>query len=152
MKAAFCLGGACPATRARVLPAFDGLGAGPAPDAGIAIVVQRVVWQIVRLDVFPDLIAGPGRKRVQLDHLIGVVPLDEPRVSTESRLVAADACDPGAIVGEELPLGNHLADLAAGIGIAFPQFVAVAKCLLWQRDSRVNALESNAKSPDQFIP
>src|SRR5215475_10323976 len=110
MNAAFGLGFACPATGTRVFSGLYGFGARPAADAGIAVIVEWVVWQVVGVDVFPDLIARPGGQRIEFDHLVGIIPFDESRVCAEGSLVAADAGDPGIVVGEKLSLGNHLAN------------------------------------------
>src|SRR5690606_38991487 len=52
-----------PATRARIGPWLDGAGARCAADAGIALVVQRVVREVTRLDVGPHVLLRPFQHR-----------------------------------------------------------------------------------------
>src|SRR6185369_13029181 len=94
MNATLGLDVACPATGTWILPGFDSLGAGPTADARIAIIMQRIVRQVIFLDVFPDLVIGPCRQRVELDHPVGIIPFDQAGICTESRLIAADPGDP----------------------------------------------------------
>ena len=120
MDSAFGFGFASPATGARVLPGFDRVCARPAADAGITVIVQGVIRQVIYLNVFPDLFACPRRQRIEFCHLVGVIPFDKGSVGAEGGLVAADAGDPGFITGKELPLWNHFAYLATGVRVAFP--------------------------------
>src|SRR5215216_7853450 len=110
MNATFRLSISCPSTGTRVLTGLHCLGARPATNAGVTIIMQRIVRQVILLDMFPDLITRPCRKRIELDHLIGIVPFDKFCVGAESRLVAADAGDPGIVVGKELSLRDDLPD------------------------------------------
>jgi hypothetical protein len=61
--------------------------------------VQGIIGKIVSVNMLPHLIARPGGKRVELDHLVGVIPLNQPGVGAECRLVAAYAGDPGIVAG-----------------------------------------------------
>src|SRR4030095_1902769 len=75
MQAAF-LGGLVfppPAARAEVLAQADGAGAGRAADAGIELVVQRVVVDLVDADVVPDVAPRPVGQGVELDAAGGFV-------------------------------------------------------------------------------
>src|SRR5688500_19226095 len=81
----------------------------------------------------PYLIACPTCKWIQLDHLVGIVPFNERSIRTESCLVAADACDPCIVIGKELTLRNHFADMAAGIRVIRPQCISMPEGLLRQR-------------------
>ena len=45
----------------------------------------------MRLNMFPDLIVRPCGKRVELDHLIGIIPFHKPGVGAEGRLVTAQS-------------------------------------------------------------
>src|SRR6266508_802242 len=120
MNATFCLDVPSPATRTRVLSGFHCFCAGPTTNAWVPVIMQRIVRKIVCMYMLPHLITRPGGKRIELDHLVGIIPFDKPGVRAESCLVTADARDPGIVVGKKLPLRNHLADLAAGIGITLP--------------------------------
>ena len=120
MNSTFGFGIAGPAARTRVLPRFDGFRAGPAADAWITVIMQRVIGQVVRLDMLPYLVTRPLSQRIELDHLVGIIPFDKFCICPECRLVATDAGDPGVVVGEELPLRDHFTDLATGIRVAIP--------------------------------
>ena len=58
---------------------------------------------------------------------------------------------PGIVIGEKLTLGNNLADVAAGIRVTLPQFIAMSQRLLRQRDPGMDAFEPDAKFLDKFI-
>src|SRR5215204_602546 len=66
-----------PAAGALLGTGVHGSGAGVTADRLVALVVQRVAWDVVRADVLPDLFLGPVRQRVDLDQAtVVVVDLD----------------------------------------------------------------------------
>src|SRR5436190_16959047 len=88
----------CPAA----IAAFARLGAGGAPNRCITAVVERVVWEVVAVDVVPQVPLGPVRERVDLpDPALGVL-LQLWRRSPGGRLLAADPSDPGVNVGQRV--------------------------------------------------
>src|SRR6185436_13537261 len=89
--------GAGPAACALLLVLRDRPGAGNAADRAIPRLVQRVVGNLVHLDVRPDALLVPVRERVHLPDVVALRPLELGRLGPARRLVAADAGDPGAV-------------------------------------------------------
>src|SRR5438552_1108551 len=75
MQAAFLFGLARPAAGAFVLADADGLGAWPTADAGIALVMQWVVRNVVVQNELPHIPFGPTEQRVDLHEIEFAVPL-----------------------------------------------------------------------------
>src|SRR6185369_15063315 len=86
-----------PAAGTEVLADGDGARARRAADAGKELVVQRVVVNVVRLDVVPDVGPAPVGERVELGAAL-VVELAEGDGAAVVRLLAAHARDPRAAV------------------------------------------------------
>src|SRR5919201_2318839 len=70
MKAALQLVGACPAARTLLLVRGGRPGAGNAPDRAVAGLVQRVVGDLVDLDVGPHALLVPVGERMQLPDAV----------------------------------------------------------------------------------
>ncbi len=132
MNATFRLGIARPAAGTWVFTGFHGLCTGPATNAGVTVIMQRIIGEVMGVDMFPHLVACPRGKRIELDHLVGIVPFHKPGIRTEGRLIAADTGDPGVVIGQELTLRNYLTDVATRIWVTLPQLIAVPKSLLRQ--------------------
>ena len=86
---------ACPATVATA----PGHRARRAADRLVALIVQRVVRQVVLEDVAPEVLVGPVGERVQLPDAALLVLLELGRAGPRRRLLAADAGDPGIDAG-----------------------------------------------------
>ena len=125
-----------PAAGAEVLAQADGAGAGRAADAGEKLVVQRVVGDVVELDVVPDVAPGPVGQRVDLDAAFG---FDSPRPSTalrRGRRIARGAgrsprpfCRPAhASSGSILRMWQQ--------ALRSSMLLYMAPCLLWRRTGR----------------
>src|SRR5436305_5848861 len=54
----------------------DRLGAVGATDRGVALIVERVIREVVLMDVVPDVAFGPVRERVELPELKALVPAE----------------------------------------------------------------------------
>ena len=105
-----------------------------AADRRVAVIVERVVREVVLTDVVPDVALGPVRERVQLPEVEALVPAELRRLGAAAGVLAADAGDP-AVYGREGPAHRlDLADAAAGVGVAVPELVAVLGGLLLQRE------------------
>src|SRR5262245_61275595 len=89
--------GAGPAACALLLVRGDRPGAGNAADRTVARLVERVVGNLVHLDVGPDALLVPVRERVHLPDAVALGPLHLRRLRAARRLVAADAGDPGGV-------------------------------------------------------
>src|SRR5436305_10179375 len=89
VDAAFELVGAGPAACALLLVRRGRPGAGDAADRAVAGLVQRVVGNLVDLDVGPDALLVPVRERVELPDPVAVRPLELRSRSAARRLVAA---------------------------------------------------------------
>src|SRR5690242_11443515 len=110
MQPALGLRGAAPAAGALVGFAFgDGAGAGPAADAGEALVVERVVRDVLVENPLPDVFLRPIRQRADLHEVELLVPLDDRRPSAVGALVATDAAHPGMVFGRRVAQHLHLA-------------------------------------------
>src|SRR5205085_2179360 len=94
VQAAFFFAGAAPTAGAFVFAVADRGGAGPAADAGIAAIVQGVVWHVVLDDEIPHIFLRPVQERVDLHKIELGVPLDHGSLSAIARLLFADRADP----------------------------------------------------------
>ena len=94
-----------------------------AADRGVALVVQRVVREVVLGDVRPHVLLGPGGQRVGLPQPVAAVPGELGRAGPVGRLVAADAGDPAVGALERALERLDLAQEAAAVGIRGPEAV-----------------------------
>src|SRR5947207_12909185 len=94
MDSALDLVGIGPAPRALVLALDDGTRAGDAADRRVAGVVQRVVRNLVHVDVGLHTLRVPIDDRLDLPDAVALAPLDAPRVRAGERLLSADAAGP----------------------------------------------------------
>ena len=110
--------------------------------------MQDVVRQAVLLEVGPDLVAAPVDERVKLPD-VGVVGAsgerEQRRHGTLGALVAAHAGDPEVEVEEFLAERVDLAEFAALLRIALPQFGSVLGGLLFDRLCGVHFLDLDAE-------
>src|SRR5262249_54182328 len=90
-----------------------------ASDAGITVVVERVVRQLMSHDVVPHLTASPGGQRINLDQSVTRVPFDDADVGARRRLIASERRNPGVVALERRGERLDLANSAAEIGVAF---------------------------------
>src|SRR5207237_365588 len=80
-----------PPARTLVLACSDGTRARDAADRRVARVVQRVVRNLVHVDVRLDALRVPVDERLNLPYAVALGPLDLLRVRTRRRLLAPDA-------------------------------------------------------------
>src|SRR4030095_1355792 len=120
MNATFGLGISSPTAGTRILSGLNSLSACPATNAWVTVIMQRIIWKVVCLDMFPHLIACPCCERIKLDHLIGIIPFDKSGIGAEGGLVTADTGNPGIVVCKKLSLRNHFANVATSIGVTIP--------------------------------
>src|SRR5215510_5470151 len=119
-----------PAARPLLLVGCDRPGAGDAADRAVARLVERVEGNLVHLDVRPDALLVPVRERVHLPDGVALRPLQLRGFGSARRLVPADAGDPGVVRVERLEQRLDLANLAATVGVAFPEVRALLPVLL----------------------
>src|SRR3954469_9146387 len=125
-----------------VQPTFRLPGVRPAPAAAlrrkravgaadrlVAAVVERVIRQIVLVDVGPDLRLAPVRERVDLPQPVQLVVAELRREAAALRLLAAEAGDPGVDRRQRALQRRDLADAAAGVGVRLPELGAVLDLL-----------------------
>src|SRR5438034_6685678 len=134
MDAAFELVRARPAAGALLLVRARRAGARDAADRAVAGVVERVVRNLVDLDVGPDPLLVPVGERVHLVNAVALGPLDLRRPRAARRLVPANARDPRVVRSQRGDERLDLADVAAAVRIALPQVRALRAMLL--RDGR----------------
>src|SRR5258707_292157 len=91
MDAAFGLVLPCPTA----LSPSSGARARHAADRGIPLIVQRIVRQIVIVDVAPEILLGPVGERFDLPDAAPLVALQLRGLGAGVRLLAPDAGDPG---------------------------------------------------------
>src|SRR5439155_16924652 len=110
-----------PAPRALVLARLDGTRARDAADRRVARVVQRVVRNLVDVDVRLDALRVPVDERLHLPDAVALRPLDLLRVRARRRLLPADAGDPRVEAVERTLERLDLADVAAAVRLGLPQ-------------------------------
>src|SRR5215204_3173916 len=99
VDAAFGLVEARPTPGSLVLALANRSSAWPAADRAVAAVLQRVVGNLVLLDIVPDGFAGPIRHRVQLQDVliaqdIEVIEFEDLRLAARLALLATQAGNP----------------------------------------------------------
>src|SRR5216684_4890197 len=150
MDAALELVRARPASRAFVLAREDGSSARDAADRRIARVVQRVVRNLVDVDVGLDALRVPVDDWLDLPDGVALRPFDALRICARERLLAADAGDPGVVRRERALERLDLADVAAPVRVALPQIRALFDRLL--RDgNHFGALEREPVALDEAV-
>src|SRR5207247_6234116 len=97
MQGALGLREAGPATRAGIFTRLDGAGAVCASDGRVSLIVQRVVGNVMPLDMGPDILRRPACQGIELDQFELRVPVDDLRSRATGRLFATNAGDPGLI-------------------------------------------------------
>ncbi len=132
----FVEAGPAPGAFALALPGRA--GAREAADGAVPPVVQRVVRDLVRAEVFPDGLPAPGGHRVELEdvevaQLVELVELQNGGLAARLGLLPTDAGDPDGQLREPLLQRDHLAQRAAEIGRSLPELVAVLGGLLLHR-------------------
>src|SRR4051794_19254012 len=150
MDAALELVRAGPAARSLVLALDDGTGARDAADGRIARVVQRVVGNLVDLDVRLDAFGVPVDYGLNLPDAVALRPFDPLRVGACQRLLAADAGDP-RVVGSQRPLERlDLANVATAVGVLLPEVRPFLDGLLRDGD-HLGALEPEPVALDEAV-
>src|SRR5438093_6241064 len=97
MQAALGLREAGPATGAGILSRLDGAGAVRASEARVPLIVQRVVGNVMPLDIGPHILGRPTRQGIELDQFKLRVPFDNFRSRATGRLFATNAGNHGLI-------------------------------------------------------
>src|SRR5258705_13911525 len=95
MNSAFSLVCAAASSRASVFPDLNRRGAGHAAQRWVALIVERVVGNIMLHDVFPNIFRRPTRERVDLNQTKLRISLDDPCSRARRRLIAPDPRYPG---------------------------------------------------------
>src|SRR6266853_2072378 len=103
-----------PAAGTFVLTFGGGAGAGGAADRGVAEVVERVVGEVVLVDVRPDLVSGPISQRGDLgEAFMRGIGRNDRRFLARWRLVPAQAGDPRVVSRQRAGQRPRLAHVAA---------------------------------------
>src|SRR5690349_21269997 len=123
VNAALELVRAGPATGALVVTGCDRARARDTADRRVALVVQRVVRNLVHVDVRLHTLRVPVDERLHLPDAIALRPLELLRVCTRRRLLAADAGDPCVVRRERTLERLDLANVAAAIRLGPPPAV-----------------------------
>src|SRR5262249_53351671 len=120
VDAALDLVRAGPASRALVLADHDRPRARHAADRRIALVVQRVVGNLVHVDVRLYALRVPVDDGLHLPDPVARRPLDLLRGCTRERLLAADTAHPGVERRECVLERLDLPDMTATVGLGLP--------------------------------
>src|SRR2546422_2492382 len=110
-----------PAARALLLALADGAGARDAADRRVARVVQRVVRNLVDVDVGLDALRVPVGQGLDLPDAVTLAPFHLLGAGAGGGLLAADAGDPGVVAGESALERLDLAGVAAPVGVRLPE-------------------------------
>src|SRR5881397_4339897 len=124
VQPALGLGEPGPAPGPGILAGLHRAGAVGAAYARIVLVVERVVGDLVQLDVRPDVLGLPPGERVELDQPELGVPFDQLGVRARRGLLASDAGDPGLVTFQGTRQRLHLPLVAALVRPAHPELVA----------------------------
>src|SRR5690348_1881435 len=114
-----------------------------AADARIILVMQRVIGDVVGANVVPDLCRSPIRERIEFNESEFLIPMHFGRSSAHRRLLAANRRDPCVEAGELLAQRIDLAQVAATVGIAAPESVAMNTLLRFGRERRRASFNAN---------
>src|SRR5262245_6448715 len=125
MQTALGLRRSRPASRAIVLTLGDCARAGPAADARVSPVMERIVRDVVLQYKLPDVRCRPGRDGVDFDETKPGVPLHDARLRPVRRLITPDGADPGVLSLQRPAEWHHFADVTAQVGIAVIERPAV---------------------------
>src|SRR3989304_1115992 len=117
VQAAFGFGNAAPAPGAFVIATGDRAGAGLAADAGIAAIVQGIIWDSFFNDPIPDVFFGPGGQGANFYEAEFFIPFDDGCVCAGQALVAADTGRPGVEMRSNAMEYVNFAIVAAAVGI-----------------------------------
>src|SRR6266576_1881242 len=100
-----------------------GARARPAPDAGEALVEERMVGDVFLADVAPHVIARPAREREDLHDGVAVhlMVFEHVHCGTRVALVGPHRADPSVEACQGTLQRLHLADPAATVGIGLIQ-------------------------------
>src|SRR5262249_40136846 len=113
----FGLRGTAPAAGSLILTEQNGPSARPAADAGVALVVQGIVRNVVFGNEAPNFFFCPIGERTDFHQAEFLVPADDWRLGWVWALIAADGAGPGVQADDSLLEDFHLAVEAALIGI-----------------------------------
>src|SRR5215471_18473597 len=94
VQAAFLFHGSGPAAGAFVLAFGYRPSARPAADAGIILVMEGIIGNIMLRDEGPDVLFGPTEQRIDFHQRELGIPLDNAGSSTVGGLVAANGANP----------------------------------------------------------
>src|SRR5919201_3998681 len=110
-----------PAAGPLVLAADDRARARHAADRGIALVVQRVVGNLVDVEVGLNALRVPVDDVLHLPDVVPFRPLELLRVRARDGLLAADAGDPRVVRLQRTLERLDLADGAAPVRLRLPE-------------------------------
>lgn len=145
MQAAFGFAGAAPAAGTFVGFTFgNSPGAGPATDAGVTLVVQRIVRHVLCENAIPNVFLRKVRQRADLHEIELFIPTDDRGLGPIGTLVAADATHPGVFALGGLAQHFDLAIEAALIGVRLVERPAVQRLVFGNRQLRLEHVDLDA--------
>src|ERR1700724_2639225 len=115
-----------------------------ASDARIIAVVQRIVEDVMFVDIIPHHLLRPIRQRIDLYQLKVLIPLNFLGARARLGLLSSDGCHPGAKSCQLVPQGLDLSNLAALIRIPLPERRAMLPSLLFWRERRIEPFDFDA--------
>ena len=106
-----------PATGAKIFPRPDRPGTGRTTDAHEAFIVERIIGNILLVDIGTHLLAIPVKERVIFEDPIGLIPLDDLMVATFGRMFGAQTGDPNLLSVQRTFQRFYLTDMATFFSI-----------------------------------
>src|SRR3981081_4332192 len=134
----FC--SARPAPSPGIFAGLYGPRAMRATDAWIVLIMERVVRDVMFVEIAPNLFRSPIRDRIHLHQPEFSVPLDFSGILTNRSLVAANTRDPRTQLTKFAAERLNLAQIAALVGILRPEVLSVNACLRHRREQRKHSL------------
>src|SRR5437588_5511415 len=140
--------GAGPAPCAFILAPLCGTSARNAANRRVARVMQRVVGNLVHVEVRAEALSVPVDDRIDLPDAVPIRPLNSLRIGPRQSLLAADPGDP-RVVRRERPLQRlDFPDVTATVGVVLPEVRSFLDRLLCDGD-HLRLLEAQSVALDE---
>jgi len=140
-----------PAPGAFILPFVHRSGAWRAADAEVAPGQQGVRWQVVPVDVPPDIASCPGGHGVYADYPLGR-SFQDLRIRPGQRLIPPNAADPDSEALHSSLHGFHFVNVAAQVRVSAIEITPVLAHKLIPGNGRPQHTEVESPILDDPVP